>query len=95
MIDISWDKNRVDMTLDDKCAAWTQVGSASDLAARKQKLWRFNAPQEGMSFTFDPKECNYKHSPDYCNGWAYVVVANANPGTKCLTEKTCITRILF
>ena len=70
MIDISWDKNRVDMTLDDKCAAWTQVGSASDLAARKQKLWRFNAPQEGMSFTFDPKECNYKHSPDYCNGWA-------------------------
>ena len=45
-IDISWDKNRVDMTFDDKCAAWRQVDSASDLVARKQKLWRFNAPQD-------------------------------------------------
>lgn len=79
MIDIPWDKNRVDMTLDDKCAAWTQVGSASGLAARKQKLWCFNASQEGMSLAYGPQ-----HSPGYCYGRAYVVAANVNPGTKCL-----------
>ena len=64
--------------------------------APKQKLWRFNAPQEGMSFTYmyDHKECSDKHSPDYCSGWAYVVAANVSQGTKCL-KKTCITRIMF
>ena len=76
------------------------------MAARKTIVRCFNVPPEGMTFAYDPQECDVKHSPDYCSGWAYVttpalglrlaeMAANVDPGKMCLRlEDLFITGML-